>query len=252
MNLVLNAAEAMGSHAGRISVKTGVQDVDDRFIQQYPEVDLPTGKYVYLEVRDTGSGMDEATKARIFDPFFSTKFTGRGLGLAAVSGIMRAHGGAITVESTPGEGSCFRVLFPATTGTVAPTSLEACEPELCGTGTVLVVDDEEIVRELAKTTLEWYGYQVLLAESGPAAIDICKRAPEEISLIVLDLSMPGMGGEEALPEVRKLRPNVKIVVSSGYSEAETLRLFAGQRVSSFIQKPYKSIWLAEKVKAVLT
>ena len=114
MNLVLNAAEAIGSHDGLISVRTGVQNVDDAYVRLHPEAaELKPGEYVFLEVRDTGCGMDDATRAKIFDPFFSTKFTGRGLGLAAVAGIVRGHKGAISVTSAPGQGSCFTVLFPA-------------------------------------------------------------------------------------------------------------------------------------------
>jgi PAS domain S-box-containing protein len=252
MNLVLNAAEAIGSNAGLISVKTGFQAVDEAYIRRNPEAaELHHGKYVCLEVRDTGCGMDQATKAKIFDPFFSTKFTGRGLGLAAVAGIVRGHKGAIKVSSAPGKGSCFTVLFPEAQGAVAVPPLTGCKAALKGKGTVLVVDDEKTVRELAKNTLERYGYKVLAACSGSSAIDIFKRHPGDISLVILDLSMPAMGGDEALPELRKIRPDVKVMVSSGYSEAETMALFRGQVVSGFVQKPYTSTRLAEKVNMAL-
>jgi CheY-like chemotaxis protein len=233
MNLALNAAEAIGSDPGLITVKTGVRNEDG-----CRGVDLAPGRYVYLEVRDTGSGMDQATRARIFDPFFSTKFVGRGLGLAAVDGIVRGHKGAICVETAPGKGSCFTVLFPA-----APVGTE-----LAGTGTVLLVDDEEVVRQTATNTLEQYGYRVLSAGSGPAAIDIFQKQPNEIALVILDLTMPGMGGEEVLPELRRIRPDVRVVVSSGYGEQETMPLFTGQQISGFLQKPFTPARLAEKVK----
>jgi CheY-like chemotaxis protein len=250
MNLVLNAAEAIGSNAGLISVKTGLEEVDARHLLHDPGgAELRPGQYVYLEVRDTGCGMDEATKARIFDPFFSTKFTGRGLGLAAVGGIVRGHKGAIQVNSTPGKGTCFTVLFPASDRAAVPVF--AAPAGLRGAGTVLVVDDERVVREMVKKGLERYGYQVLLADGGLAAMDVCKRHPGEIALVVLDLSMPAMSGEETLPELRKIRPGIKVVVSSGYSEAETMRFFQGYPVSGFIQKPYTAARLAEKVKACL-
>ena len=201
MNLAINAAEAIGSYEGLITVRTGVQEVDEPYIRLHPELGaLAPGKYVCLEVRDTGSGMDEATKAKIFDPFFSTKFTGRGLGLAAVSGILRGHKSGITVSSAPGEGSCFTVLFPATTPRAAGRSpVAGRDASLQGAGTVLVVDDEQVVRELAKRALERQGYTVLMADGGASAIDVFKRHPGEISLVVLDLSMPHMSGEEALP-----------------------------------------------------
>jgi PAS domain S-box-containing protein len=244
-NLIINAAEAIGS-AGVITAKTGLQAIGDQKV-----ADLAPGKYVRLEVRDTGSGMDDATKAKIFEPFFSTKFVGRGLGLAAVSGIVRGHKGAIMVESAPGKGTAFTILLPATEPVVPAPRVLARDANLIGSGTILVVDDEEIVRSVAKTALERYGYTVLLAENGLAAINVCKRHPGGIELVLLDLSMPIMGGEEALPQLRKIRPNVKIIATSGYSEAEMIRLFAGQQVSGFLQKPFTSARLAEDVKKAL-
>ena len=252
MNLVLNAAEAIGSNAGLISLRTGVQTVDAQYIRDNLEAsELSPGKFTYVEVRDTGCGMDAATQAKIFDPFFTTKFMGRGLGLAAVSGIVRGHKGAIKITSAPGKGSCFTVMFPVAQGTAArrQTPDDAAAPG--GTGTVLVVDDEEVVRVMAQRSLTRYGFDVLLANNGIEAIDILKRHPGDISIVVLDLSMPQMGGEDALPELRKIRPGVKVIVSSGFSEEETMAVFKGQRISGFIQKPYTSSRLAEKVKATL-
>ena len=253
MNLALNAAEAIGSHDGVITVRTGVQELDDGLTRPHPAVPAPRpGKYVFVEVRDTGCGMDDATKAKIFDPFFSTKFTGRGLGLAAVSGILRGHKAAITVTSAPGKGSCFMVLFPvAAPAAEEQPPLAAHSAALQGAGVVLVVDDERVVREMAKRALERHGYTVLLADSGLAAIDVLRRHPGEIALVVLDLSMPEMSGEETLPELRKIRPEVKVLVSSGYSEDETMTVFGGQRVTGFIQKPYTSKGIAEKVNVCI-
>jgi two-component system, cell cycle sensor histidine kinase and response regulator CckA len=251
MNLTLNAAEAIGSHEGLIAVRTGVEEVDDRFKRLHPETALAAGKYVFLEVRDTGCGMDEATRAKIFDPFFSTKFIGRGLGLAAVDGIMRGHKGSIAVTSVPGQGSCFTVLLPPVAPASATPIASGRSAAIQGSGTVLVVDDEPIVRGMTKKALERHGYTVLTADSGAASIDIAKRHPGEIALVVLDLSMPHMSGEETLPELRKIRPDVKVVVSSGYSESEAMRLFDGQRVSGFIQKPFTSTGIAEMVKQCL-
>jgi PAS domain S-box-containing protein len=246
MNLVLNAAEAIGMDAGAITVKTALRRVDDR-----PPANLAPGEYVSLEVRDTGCGMDEATRGRIFDPFFSTKFVGRGLGLAAVGGIVRGHKGAITVTSAPGKGSSFTVLFPVTETAIVVAPATTRGTDLSGCGTILVVDDESVVREMARKALERQGYRVLLANRGPEAIDVVKRHPGDITLVFLDLSMPGMGGEEVLPELRKIRPHAKVIVSSGYSETETMRRFAGQEVSGFLHKPFTSTALAEKVKRAL-
>jgi PAS domain S-box-containing protein len=252
MNLALNAAEAIGSHDGLITIKTGVQQVDDKYTRLHPEAAaLTPGRYVCLEVRDTGCGMDDATKARIFDPFFSTKFTGRGLGLAAVAGILRGHKGAISVATAPGKGSCFTVLFPAAARAAEERPAAAGLAAAKGSGTILVVDDEKLVRDMVRRALERYGYTVLLADGGPSAIDLLKRHPSDIALVVLDLSMPRMSGEEALPELRRIRPEIKVLVSSGYSESETMTLFKGQRVSGFIQKPYTGAVLAEKVKICL-
>jgi CheY-like chemotaxis protein len=195
--------------------------------------------------------MDAGTKSRIFDPFFTTKFTGRGLGLAAVSGIVRAHKGALKVTSTPGIGTCFSILFPALETGAVERAVPSIKATLRGSGTVLVVDDEETVREMARRALEYSGFKVLLADSGVGAIDLYKRHPGDLVMVLLDLSMPGMSGQETLPELRKIRPEVPIIVSSGYSESETMRLFEGHNVSAFLQKPYTSSRLAELVVSTL-
>jgi CheY-like chemotaxis protein len=247
MNLVLNAAEAIGSRTGIITVRTGVEEVS-----QADAAGLKPGRYVRLEVIDTGCGMTEETKAKIFDPFFSTKFLGRGLGLAAVAGIIRGHHGAITVDSTPGQGSCFKVLFPASSRPAEQLAPAPQSHALGGTETVLVVDDEPMVRKMVKRALERRGYTVLEADNGLAAIELFREHSSDIALVILDLTMPKMGGEEAFPELRKIRPDVKIVVSSGYNESEAMTLFDGQRVSGFIQKPYTSYGIAATVKACLT
>jgi PAS domain S-box-containing protein len=253
MNLALNAGEAIGDNPGAISISTGGMMVDAAYVADNLEGwEIEPGEYAFLEVRDTGCGMDAATKAKIFDPFFTTKFTGRGLGLAAVAGIVRAHRGAIKLTTAPGAGSTFRVLFPAmTSGAVEIEVPVERNDDLRGAGTVLVVDDERIVRDLAKHSLERHGYEVLVAESGPEAIEAVRSQGNRIQLVVLDLSMPGMGGEEALPQLRQLDPNLEVIISSGYSQAEALRLFRGLRVSGFIQKPYTVKDLTREVKSVL-
>jgi CheY-like chemotaxis protein len=164
---------------------------------------------------------------------------------------MRGHKGAIAVTSAPGQGTCFTVLLPPVASAAGKPIASVRSAAIHGSGTVLVVDDEPIVLGMAKKALERHGYTVLVANSGAAAIAVAKRHPGEIELVVLDLSMPHMSGEEALPELRKVRPEVKVVVSSGYSESEAMRLFDGQRVSGFIQKPYTSKGLAEKIETSL-
>ncbi|HWC97528.1 MAG TPA: response regulator [Candidatus Sulfopaludibacter sp.] len=254
MNIVVNAAEAIGDTQGTLSIQTGVRDLSENEIRADLNAMIEPGRFVFLEVRDTGCGMDEATKARIFDPFFTTKFTGRGLGLAAVGGIVRAHNGAIRVASSPGQGSCFEVFFPVAeqpASFVPSAPAEEIAPSVPLCGTVLVVDDEQMVLRTARSALQRHGCSVILAESGPAAIDLLRRHAAEVSLIVLDLSMPGMSGLEVLPELRSLRPDVPVLISSGYSEAETLRLFTGHKISGFLQKPYTSRRLLERVKAAV-
>jgi PAS domain S-box-containing protein len=254
MNIVLNAAEAIGPDGGWVAVRTGARAVDRQYIEQKLGIsEIEPGNFVWLEVRDTGCGMDKNTMERMFDPFFSTKFTGRGLGLAAVSGIVRGHKGAIQVKSSPGGGTTITVWFPAgeaMEGALPPVAPKAAPRSEAGT--VLVIDDEELVLRTAELALRNRGYHVLKAASGTAAIDMLRREREHVSVVVLDLSMPGMSGHEVLPELRQIRPDIPVIVSSGYSEAETMQYFAGQKVSAFIQKPYTAAKLAEQLNAVLS
>ncbi len=252
MNLAINASEAIGNDTGVVSIKTGVQDIGDSQRKYLPETyaDLHSGKYVYLEISDTGSGMDPETMRKIFDPFFSTKFLGRGLGLAAASGIVRGHKGAINVTSAPGKGSCFKVLLRASAHTITITSKPAKEPAK-GKGTVLVVDDEATVRMVAKALLEHSGFRVMVADTGPAALELFERAPGEIALVLLDLSLPKEGGNEILPKMLKIRPDTKVLVTSGYSEDVAMQSFKGLPVSGFIQKPYAPHALSEKVRQTI-
>jgi PAS domain S-box-containing protein len=240
MNLLINGAEAIGEkRSGQVTVSTATVQRED-------------GPHVLLSVTDTGSGMDEATRSRIFDPFFTTKFTGRGLGLAAVLGIVRSHRGTITVESTPGQGSTFRVLLPATVDTaVTATTGDGAHAELRGSGTVLVVDDEDLVRSMAAATLKRFGYTVLKAENGQVAVDLFREHRDEIVAVLLDITMPVMGGEEAFRQMLEIRPGVRVVISSGYNEADAVQRFTGEVGSAgFIQKPYTAIKLAAAVKRV--
>jgi CheY-like chemotaxis protein len=253
MNLIINAAEAIGENAnGIVLVSTSVQDVDEHYTRTVlPESRATPGTYICLEVHDNGHGMDEATIARIFDPFFTTKFTGRGLGLAAVSGIVRSHRGALKVYSAPGKGTTFKVLFPAMMGAEVGERPATAVRELAGSGTVMVVDDEAVVRQTAKSALERYGYSVLLAEDGRSAVDLYRQLYGMISVVLLDMTMPGLNGEQTLRQLQTICPEARVVLSSGYNESEAMRKFTGKALAGFIQKPYTAAQLAEKIKAVL-
>jgi CheY-like chemotaxis protein len=235
MNLVINGAEAIGPAGGQLCVATRT------------EGDSHTGLQACLEVRDSGSGMTEETKARIFDPFFTTKMMGRGLGLAAVSGIVRGHRGTMLVESEIGKGTTFRVCFPAVQKTVQIKELVAAQQAGSAEGTILVVDDEPILRILARTILEHEGYRVLLAENGRQAVELFAQHADTITAILLDMNMPVLNGDKAFSLIREMRADVRIVVSTGYAEAMTRELFAADAKVEFIQKPYTATELREKM-----
>ena len=253
MNLVINAAEAVGDKPGVVIITTGVEQVGAApAANDWTKEGLAAGRYVSVEVRDSGCGMDEATLKRIFDPFFTTKFAGRGLGLAAVLGIVHGHKGALRVYSEPGMGSTFKLLFPALAREARPVPAPiVVSGALGGRGKVLIVDDEKIVRIAAGATLLRHGYEILEAECGRQAIDVFRANHHSIALVLLDLTMPGMTGEEAMRELQSIDRNVPVLLSSGFNEAEAVRRFIGKGLAGFIQKPYTSGALAAKVKAII-
>lgn len=239
MNLITNAAEAVGDRAGDIVVSTGEVEADRAYLSDsFLDEHLPEGRYVYLEVTDSGCGMDKETQAKIFDPFFTTKFTGRGLGLATVLGIVRGHGGTIRVYSEPGKGTAFKVLLPAS-GKAAPPRRDGREMVRTGSGTVLVVDDEPGVRDVASKMLELAGYTVLTAHNGTAGVETFRERAGEVAVVLLDMTMPDISGEEVFRAIRQIRPDAKVIVSTGYNEQETMSLFRGKGLAGFIQKPYE-------------
>ena len=253
MNLVINAAEAIEENQTQtVVVTTGFQDVEQSYIDQtVPLSGIVPGRYVTLEVRDAGCGMDEATLSRIFDPFFTTKFTGRGLGLAAAMGIIRGHKAALKVESAPGKGSTFKVLFPAAGGSPSAPQPAKRDKSLTGRGTILVIDDEDAVRQTAKSALESYGYSVVVAEDGKAGVEAFRKLSGSVFAVLLDMTMPVMSGEEALVHLRNIRQDIRVLLSSGYNESEATRRFSGKGLAGFVQKPYTAAQLAEKIQKAL-
>jgi CheY-like chemotaxis protein len=257
MNLVINAAEAIDDVEGTICVSTGMHWLVPEEIRNMHLGELNPGTHIYVRVSDTGRGMDEDVRAKIFDPFFTTKFAGRGLGMAAVSGIIRGHRGAIRVDSTPGKGSMFTVLFPtlrsgARAEHAKPSERTPSLAELSGTGTVLIAEDEKVVIEVSKTALARYGYTVLLAVDGEEALEIFRTRSQEIALVLLDIGMPKRSGEEVFHQMKTIRPEVPIIITSGYNDVVAAERFKGAEVNIFLQKPYTADELAMKIKAVLS
>jgi len=252
MNLITNASDALGDRSGVISVRTGVMRCDRSYLREtYLDEDLPEGDYVCLEVSDTGCGMDEATREKIFDPFFSTKFTGRGLGLAAVLGIVLGHQGAIRVYSELGRGSTFKVLLPASNQGVEPVSDVEGAVQWRGSGTILVIDDEETVRKLATRMLERCGFEVVAAPDGREGVEVFRARANEIRAVILDMTMPHLSGEETYRELRRIREGVRVVLSSGYDEEEAVASFAGKGLAGFLQKPYQQATLTGVLQKAL-
>jgi len=251
MNLITNASEAIDGKSGVVTVSTGVMEVTKEYLQGvFVNKDVQEGYYTFIEVSDTGCGMDKETQRKIFDPFFTTKFTGRGLGMAATLGIITGHNGAIKVYSEPTKGTTFKVLFPCIEDVIEE---ERCNDNSTSSAlignhkTVLVVDDEETVRAIAKKALVNYGFNVLTAEDGREGLNLYKANRDSINFVLLDITMPHMGGEEVFSEMRKVKSDVQVILSSGYNEQEATNSFAGKGLAGFIQKPYLPSDLIEMI-----
>lgn len=249
MNLVTNASESLDDDGGIVTLAVERKRCDTGFFRECTVGEgLSEGDYVRLSVSDNGSGMDADTLAKAFDPFYTTKFAGRGLGLAVVMGIVRTHGGALHVRTEPGRGATFAVFFPC--AGMPPVALDEDRGPVSiehASGTILLVDDEPVVLEIGKRALERIGYCVYCANDGEAGLDLFERHADEIDAVVLDMSMPRLDGRQTYIAIRSRYPNVPIVISSGYSEGDVMNDFGDDPLLSFLQKPYLADRLVERI-----
>ena len=259
-NLILNGSEAIGENTGVVNLTTGVMDCDEAYLSGGSLQEKPSpGRFVFLEVKDTGCGMDAETQRRLFDPFFSTKFWGRGLGMAGVIGIVKGHHGAIMVESEVGKGATIRVLFPVSkkvqgTSVQGEEVVETKEP-VSGTvsrrKTILVVEDEGLVRARILERLNVLGYDTIAASDGEEGVRVFLDHSNEIDLVLLDFVMPRMNGVDAFDELIRIRPDLKVILSSGYTEDVVARTFSGPKPAGFLNKPYKMVDLKAELDRLL-
>ena len=257
MQMVLSAILANSNEAieeeGLIRITAENKDVNDDFTKQHPG--LKPGPYVCLTIEDDGKGMDEETKTGIFEPFFTTKFQGRGMGMAAVYGIVKNHDGWISVDSQLGKGTIVRIYLPAiSVGIKEQEPEEVKEPErelAMGEGTILVIEDDEVLLEMNREILERLGYRVLEAKTGREGVEIAKTFDGQIDLALLDIKLPDMSGTQVYPLIMDARPDLKVVVCSGYSIDGPARKILDAGAEGFIQKPFLIAALAEKLKEVL-
>ena len=262
MNMITNASEAIGENNGVVSISTGsiicdnhyLETIDDAF---YDGLDTPMkeGAYIYMKFSDTGCGMDKQTLGKLFDPFFTTKFTGRGLGMAAVLGIVKGHQGAIKIYSEVGKGTTFTVLFPIIDKIDQIENKnngnDKMKEKWQGKGTILIADDEEFAAELRKRMIEMMGFNALCADDGQKAVELYKENIDDIVCVILDLNMPVLDGEQAFKEIRRIKPDVKIILSSGYAEKMATKNFKDLNLNDFIQKPYTFEKFSEKIREVI-
>ncbi len=254
LNLVTNAFEALESSAGSVRVGTSTLEADaDSLADCFGVADPALGRYVSLEVCDTGAGVDPSQRVRLFEPFFTTKFSGRGLGLPSVLGIVRAHGGVIQVDETPGGGTTFRILLPAAEQGAHPRAGNPGPEATAGRArTILVVDDEESVLDVAEAFLQRAGFEVITARGGQKGLEVLRARSDEIGAVLLDLAMPELNGEETFAAMRRLRPDLPVVLVSGFSEEMAAERFPHEGLAGFLHKPYRPDALVAKVRAALT
>ena len=256
LNLIVNASDAIGDKSGAIMVRTGLTQQDLKTISSiYISDGMVEGSYEYVEVSDTGCGMNSETRARMFEPFFSTKFTGRGLGLAAVLGIIKAHHGGIHVDSDPRRGTTIRVYVPSAhkaeleADAGAAQNSPARRPAIPA-GAVLIVDDEESVRLVSKRMLEKYGCTVLTARDGREGVELFKRRSNDIVLVLLDLTMPHMDGRQAFKALKEIKPDIRVILCSGYGKEDARLRFQDEGLSGYLQKPFNFESLTGEIERV--
>jgi CheY-like chemotaxis protein len=261
MNLITNASESLGPEGGTIKLSTASMFCDRGYLDSVSEElhsiyeqPLPEGIYVSLEVSDTGCGMDSDTRGRVFDPFFTTKFSGRGLGLAAVRGIVCGHQGVVTIQSEIGKGTTFKVLLPAESD-LGPSRMQKTDDDDSRSSwtneIVLVADDEPTVCSVAEEMLRQIGLSVITASDGNQAVEVFRQNADRILCVVLDLTMPGLDGMEVFSEMKRIKPDVKVILSSGYNEQEVTQRLADKGLAGFIQKPYTLEELRKKLNDLL-
>jgi two-component system, cell cycle sensor histidine kinase and response regulator CckA len=251
LNLYVNAWQAM-PHGGELFLKTENVVLDADFVNSQP-YKVDPGNHIKITVTDTGTGIDKATQGRIFEPFFTTKEMGRGtgLGLASVYGIIKNHGGYINVNSEIDHGTTFTIYLPASRQKVVKEKKETIAAVAPGTGTILLVDDEEMIIAVGRELLQELGYRVLLARSGQEAIDLCGKNDAQIDLVIMDMIMPGMSGGETYDRLKKINPQIKVLLSSGYSINGQASEIMDRGCNGFIQKPFNYYQLSEKIQAII-
>ncbi len=252
MNLVTNAADAIGDRDGTIRLITRSLQLDRAYLDQvFQGQELAPGSYVTLEVGDSGCGMSPEVLGRIFEPFFTTKITGRGLGLSATIGILKGHRAGMRIYSELGRGTTFKLLFPVSEADREVEVAQLVAPALRRQGKVLLVDDEEMIREAVTAVLESLGLTVLTAADGREALEIVQRPDVSVDVVLMDLTMPHMDGREAFQAIRRIHPDLPIILSSGYNEHESIQDFMGRGLAAFLQKPYTLQTLERTVLEVL-
>lgn len=253
MNLIINATEAIGDEQGEIDISIYRSKIDPAQVQKdHLGKPIAAGEYVCLEVTDNGCGMDEEVRNRIFEPFFTTKFTGRGLGMSSVLGIIAAHNGAIQLESSPGQGSCFKIYLPVQVNAVAETDLteSAPLPLWQGHGTVLLAEDEDALRLIVKSMLKRLGFAVLEAVDGLEALKLYHEHAAAVTMVLTDIGMPVMDGYQLIAELKRLNPELPIVVSSGFGDTVISERVDNNELSGLISKPYRFDQLKDVLKSV--